>query len=253
LIYNAFVTAGGLIDGEFEKEAGTAIKAMVQVGGRTLLSRVLEALKSSGSIDRVALIAPDELRNSPEAARADHFITAHASGIENILEGLEYYRDDDCVVLCSSDLPFISASAVNDFLGRCPEDTAVCYPVFEKMEIDPEIRNGIPSFIRLKDGYFTGGSMFRLKVSLCLERISQIGKSFNARKSPLAMARLLGPLILLKFLCGQCSLEDVIRKADEIMGARCTLVRNCDPAITVDIDDERSFRFACEYDARGKR
>jgi GTP:adenosylcobinamide-phosphate guanylyltransferase len=252
LLYNAIVTAGGLIEGEFCQQAGTAIKAMVQVGGRTLLERTLDALRGSGSIAHIALIAPDEVRGSDEAARVDHFITAHQSGVVNILAGLDHFQNDGHVVLCASDLPFISAAAIKDFLTRCPEGSAICYPVFEKKEIGRELMPGIPSFIRLKDGEFTGGSLFRLQVSLCRERISQIGKSFNARKSPLGMARLLGPLILLKFMMGQCRLDDVKRKAEGIMGAPCALVRNCDPVITVDIDDVSSYRFACEHDSTGK-
>jgi len=250
--YNAFITAGGLITGEFARIAGTTIKALIKIDGRSILERTIEALKSCESIGTVTLIAPAEVQSLPDACHADTFIEAHASGVENILRGLEHHRNDERVVLCTSDLPFIHAHAIGEFLVRCPGDAQLCYPIFERGEIGPAMRPGVPSYIKLKDGHFTGGSLFLLHVGMSLARIHEIGKSFNARKSAVAMAMRLGPVMVIKFLLGLCTSEDLLERAGQIMGGRCAGIRGCDPVITIDIDDEAAYHFACRF-AEGER
>ncbi|MDQ7821611.1 MAG: nucleotidyltransferase family protein [Candidatus Eremiobacteraeota bacterium] len=243
----AVITAGGLISGGFASEAGTAIKAMVRIGERTLLEGTIEALKESGVVSAVALVAPGELEGACEARSADAFIEADHDGVENIRKALTHYSQAPRVLFCTSDLPFINGAAVRDFVARSPEHAVVTYPVFSKDEIDPAIRPGVPSYLSLKEGLYTGGSVFCLKVAPCLGRIDEIGKAFRARKSPLAMARILGLKIILKFLLGSCSLDDIVARVERIMGGACALIRGCDAGITVDIDDLHSYHFALEY------
>jgi molybdopterin-guanine dinucleotide biosynthesis protein A len=245
--YHAYITAGGRIDGEFAQKAGTDIKAMIKINGKSLLQLSIYALIESGVIGKIVVVAPEEIRNSPDVRGADDFISADADGVENILKGFRYFSEEKHIVLCNSDLPFITADSVRGFVERCPEEAAVCYPVYEEKEIDPDIRPGIPSYIKLKEGNFTGGSIFRFETKPCMEKIEQIGRTFNARKSALSMASLLGWGIVFKFLIGQCSLDDIIRRVDKLINSKCAPIRGCDPGITVDIDDERSWQFSLDY------
>ena len=245
--YNAFITAGGRIKGDFAEEAGTDIKAMIRINGQSLLQRAIYALMESGCVGKIALVAPDELRELPDVRGADVFIPADKNGVLNIKKGLEFFKNDPFVILCTSDLPFVTANSVSDFLSRCPEDASVCYPIFEKNEIDPGIRPGVPSYIKLRDGQFTGGSIFKLQTGLCLAKMKEVGESFLARKSTFGMAKLLGFGFVIKFALGLCTSEDLIKRAGEIMGGKCAGVRGCDPGITLDIDDEESYRFSLEY------
>lgn len=245
--YNAFITAGGRLHGDLAEIAGTDIKAMIRINGQSLLQRAIYALRESGSVGKIALVAPEEIREIPDARGADFFIPCDKSGVLNIKKGLEYFQEDRHVILCTSDLPFITAHSVMDFLARCPDDAAVCYPIFEKNEINPDMRPGVPSFIKLKDGNFTGGSIFRLHTETCLARMKEVGQSFLARKSTFGMAKLLGFTFILKFMLGLCTSEDLINRAGEIMKGKCAGIRGCDAGITVDIDDERSYNFSIEY------
>lgn len=245
--YNAIITAGGRIKGDFADLAGTSIKAMIKIKGKSLLYNTVFALKKCDRIKEVTIVGPESIKDSEDVRGSDNFINAHESGIINILRGLEFYKNDPYIIFCTSDLPFITVEAVSDFINRCPEKTSICYPIFEKNEIYEGIRPGIPSYIKLKEGQFTGGSIFRLNTPLCLSRISEIGKSFNARKSTLDMARLLGFKIMLKYLLGTLSLNDILKRAEKILNFDCEAIRGCDPSITFDIDDIASYRFALSY------
>ncbi|MCE1246415.1 MAG: nucleotidyltransferase family protein [Firmicutes bacterium] len=245
--YHAYITAGGRISGDFASKAGTDIKAMIKINGKSLIQRAIYALIESGSVGKIVVVAPEEVKKSSDVRGADDFISADADGVENILKGLKYFSGEKHVLLCNSDLPFITADSVRGFVERCPEDALICYPVYEQNEIDPVIRPGVPSYIKLKDGHYTGGAILRLETEACIERIEQIGKSFNSRKSAFAMASLLGWGIVVKFLLGQCSLTDILKRVEKIMGGRCAAIRGCDPGITIDIDDETSWQFSVDY------
>jgi GTP:adenosylcobinamide-phosphate guanylyltransferase len=245
--YNTFITAGGRISGEFAQKVGTDIKALIDVSGDTILKRTIDALRKSGAIEEIALIAPEELRKRPEAELVDTFIDADESGSINIMRGLEHFKDDRFVVLCTSDLPFITPEAVSDFLSRCDDEAVLFYPVFERDEIDESMKPGIPSYIKFKEGHFTGGSIFKLAPSVLIPKMHELTKSFNARKSTFLMAKLLGWRIVLKMLTGTCTIDDVLKRAGNLLGGECRSVRGCHSGITVDIDDEESYEFALKF------
>jgi hypothetical protein len=247
LTYDTFITAGGMIWGEFALKAGETVKALVRIGGSSILERTVAALRGSGAVGRIALVAPAHVRDLPGARDVDHFIPADADGAANIWKGLQHFSGSRQVILCTSDLPFIREEGVRDFLRRCPPDAAICYPIFEKEEIDPRIRPGVPSFIKLRDGSFTGGSIFRLDTSLCISRFHLVKKAFEARKDTLGMASLLGIRVIIGFLLGRCSLGDLTGRVSRLVGGECAAVRGCDPAITVDVDDLESYNFALRY------
>jgi GTP:adenosylcobinamide-phosphate guanylyltransferase len=244
--FNAFVTAGGLISGDFALKAGTDIKALINIGGVSILQRTIDSLKQSGCINKIALVAPESVRERPETSGVDDFITADSSGSINIMRGLKHFNNDRFVILCTSDLPFITPEAVRDFIARCGNDASIYYPVFERDEIDESFKAGVPSYIKFRDGHFTGGSIFKLEPKVLVPKMEEVAKSFNARKSTVAMAKLLGWKIVLKMLLGVCSIDDVLSRAGELIGGKCEAVRGCHPGITVDIDDEASYGFAME-------
>ncbi|MBV9232457.1 MAG: NTP transferase domain-containing protein, partial [Candidatus Eremiobacteraeota bacterium] len=56
----AVITAGGRIDGEFARVAGTTVKALARVRGATMLQRVVDAVRGAGAT-RIAVIAGEEV------------------------------------------------------------------------------------------------------------------------------------------------------------------------------------------------
>lgn len=242
--YNAVITAGGRINGDFAAAANTSIKALIKIKERTLFAAVIEALRKSEVIDEIAVAAPIEIKDTPEMKDVDHFIPAEKDGVKNIEMVLKKYENHSRIIFCTSDLPFITESAVQDFVARCPREASICYPIYSKEEIPNRYRPGISSYIQLKDGEFTGGSIFMLNPSLCLSKIKEVGNSFNYRKSSIGLAKLLGWKVALKFILKICSLNDILNRACQIMGEPVTAVRGCHPSLTLDIDCMDSYNFA---------
>ena len=59
---DAILPAGGRIEGEFARVAGTEIKALIRFQNESLLQRAIETLKSTEGIHRIVVIGPEECR-----------------------------------------------------------------------------------------------------------------------------------------------------------------------------------------------
>ncbi len=74
---------------------------------------------------------------------------------------------------------------------------------------------------------------------------------FAARKSRLAMAGLLGPKLLLRFVCGTLQIADIEARAYEHMRLHARAVRDAAPELCFDVDDIDDYRYAVAYAGRG--
>jgi hypothetical protein len=91
--------------------------------------------------------------------------------------------------------------------------------------------------------YFAAGAAPRV-----LETAQRL---FEARKSLFGMARLLGPALLLRFLLNRLEIEDVEKRAHDVLGIQARAVRDASPALCYDVDTLDDYRFALEHLARG--
>jgi len=118
----AVITAGGRIDGVFAQTAGTRVKALAPVRGRTMLQRMLEALRSCG-VDRIAVVGGEEVR-AVCGTDIDRFVPESPSGSENLLRALRAWADDgEPLLYATSDLPYVTPAAITAFTTRVPAGT----------------------------------------------------------------------------------------------------------------------------------
>ena len=47
---DVILPAGGRISGEFAAETGVGVKALIEIGGRTVLQRTIDALRATGQV-----------------------------------------------------------------------------------------------------------------------------------------------------------------------------------------------------------
>ncbi|MBI3948758.1 MAG: nucleotidyltransferase family protein [Armatimonadetes bacterium] len=255
---DAIVTAGGRIDGAFARETGTIIKALLPIAGSTLLARALAALRGSARIRRICVVGPPEVEPTALAAGADRFVPERATGIDNLLLGIEALAAEGPVVCSASDLPFLSADAVEELIERTPADAGLTYVAVTRAEWEqafPDSPHGF--YVPLADGEFTGGCV-HVQNAGALRRIEPlVQRAFAARKSQVAMARLLGAGPLLRLVAGFLvsrrlapSSEGLCRRVEALAGCRCAVVRGCRPTLAADVDSLADWRYACRVAAR---
>lgn len=238
--YDAVVTAGGRLSKPDAERFGTDVKALVRVDGRTLLEVVVRALRCAGCVGRIIIVGPVSAKT---AADADTWIDEFPTGEQNLIAGLRAAATER-IVLSASDLPFVTTASYDRLVALTPDDVDVGYPIFTRSDFLKAYPGGRASFAALADGQWTGGSAFVVNRSPLLRHEQRIARGFAARKSLPALAALLGPALLAKYLFGRLRVTDVEQRASAVLGARVRALTSADPALAMDCDELGDLAYA---------
>lgn len=247
---DVILPAGGRIAGEFAKETGAEIKALITFDGRTVLERTVETLRATGRVERAVIIGPEELKEHPAAGAVDVVLQEGASGIDNLFHGIEWLRDHDDgqhadrVLVVATDLPFLTSKAVCGFLNACPPDSTICLPIIRREEFEGRFPGSVNEFVRLRDGEWTMGCVFLLDPKTITESRVHLQHIFDARKSQIAMLRLLGLPFILRWLTRRLTVDHIEARCTQILRSTGSAIRGCAPELAFDIDLPEEYRFA---------
>ncbi len=239
----AVVTAGGRIDGAFASAAGTRVKALAAVHGMTMLARVLDALRDYGA-DRIAVIGGDEVRNACGSA-VERFVEESPSGSENLLRALRAWPENERLIYATSDLPYINAAALHDFIERVPQAT-LGVPLAEFSAYAARFPQAPPTGITLAGERVVNGGVFLLPRDSA-PRIARAATAiFESRKRPWRMASLIGPGALIRFALGRLSVANLEATALRVLQLPACAVRGCAPELAFDVDTADEYAYAAE-------
>lgn len=234
-IFDAVILAAGRLSARVAERAGVEIKALLKVGDTTPLRAIVAAMRAAPSIGRIIVVAPSALRESPQGVKVDVWVDELASGDENAVAGLQAAHTRRAV-LSASDVPFVEASHVTDFLARVPADADFAYPVYERAEFLSVFPGGRTSFARVGETQWTGGSVCLVNVELALRNAALLRRCFTARKSQLGMASLLGVRVMLRYASGRLKVTDIERRLSGLTRGKAVAVRGAHPALAMDCD-----------------
>lgn len=236
----AVVTAGGRVDDAFAAEIGTPIKALAPFASGVLLDVVLTAIAGAG-IGEIAVVGEPAVRQRlPANVR---LIEAAADGAANVARALDAWPAGD-VLFATCDLPFVSADELRGFLAASAFFD-LTMPLAGAHAYETAYPGSPPHVMRLGAERFASGSVFFIGSGARVSLRAVAGRFFDARKSALGMARLLGPALLLRFLARQLRVADVERRAASVLGVRAAALRDCGPGLCYDVDTPAEYRYAC--------
>jgi GTP:adenosylcobinamide-phosphate guanylyltransferase len=233
----AVVLAGGKAKPEMIAAAGIENRALIPFNGRTMLGHIVSALQDAPGVGRIVVVG--SVPESPEYTRVDD----QGGFVENIFAGLAIVGDAEYALITTSDLPFVSGEAVEDFVTRGRAlGVDIVYPV---VEVDdcyrrfPGIRRTAVAF---REGRFTGGNMMLVRPRSMMAHRDRIAQSYAARKSPLRLAWMLGPGIVLRGaialspLPSPLTLPAVEKAVGRLLGGTARALLSRYPEIATDID-----------------
>jgi CTP:molybdopterin cytidylyltransferase MocA len=236
----AVITAGGRVDDAFAATIGTPIKALAPFGTGVLLDVVLDAIAGAGIAEVAVIGDPAVGRRLPENVR---FVLAAPSGATNVARALDAWPDDD-LLFAASDLPFITATELRAFLAASAAYD-LTMPLAAAPAYEAAYPGSPPHIMTLGGERISSGSVFFIGRAARASLRTVAGRFFEARKSALGMARLLGPVLLLRYLTRRLRIADVERRAAAVLGVRATAIRDSGPGLTCDIDTLAEYRYAC--------
>ncbi len=254
--YDVILPAGGTIEAAFAEKVGTDSKALVEIGGTTVLERTMAALKGSGVVNRTVVIGGEKVRNSVGGKLADFTLPEGSTGPENIFRGLDALakadNPPDKVLIVTCDLPFLTPELIKGFVESCPEDRDICVPLVNQKSFHARFPGTDASFVALKDDVWTTGCIFVIDVAALRKARPHIERVFENRKSKFGMAKLLGPAFVYKWLRKQLTLADVEAKIQSLLGCSGRAIVHSAPEFTFDIDYIEDYEYAVESVKSGR-
>ncbi|HEY7994249.1 MAG TPA: NTP transferase domain-containing protein [Candidatus Eremiobacteraceae bacterium] len=244
---DAVITAGGRLSPDAAERFGSDVKALVRINGKPMIATVVDALRATPGIGRIAVVGPSAARSA--APGVDQWIDEFPTGEENLIAAVGAAQTER-IVMSASDLPFVTPASYASLIEKTGLDIDAGYPVFGRAEFLRAYPRGRKHFATLADGEWTGASAFVFNRTPLVKDDRMIRRAFAARKSLFALASLLGPVLLFKFLFKLLTLADVEQRAGSLLGAKVRAVRGADPALAMDCDDPIDFAYAHAEEAK---
>ncbi len=234
---NAVVLAGGPADAVSALHPGAPNKAFVPICGVTLVERVLVALRAVRRIERIVVVAPPLAHAAAALAAADEARPDGRRMLESLRSGAAGFADDVPLLVVASDLPVLSAPAIDEVLDAlAARDLDVAYTCLARQYHDARFPQVPHTWARLREGQFCGGGVSAIKPR-ALDRLSGVLTALGAaRKAPLRLAAVFGWDVLARFAVGRLSIADAEARATAILGLPAGAIRCTHPEIAVNVD-----------------
>lgn len=237
MMISAVVLSGSLNKGPLRESDQVDYEALLPMGTKVMVEYVIEALLLSQYIEHIVVVGPvAELQarlSNPRVTVTD----VAGDVVDNLEAGLKLLPTARRVLIATSDVPLLTASAVDSFVEQCGDMSGdIYYPVIPKSALEKRFANVKRTYVKLREGVFTGGNVFLLNPAVIDKCAANGRRLFELRKSPVGLCRIIGVSFLLKYLLGLLTLEDVREKASILFGVRGEVVVSHNPEIGVDVD-----------------
>lgn len=239
--YCAVITAGGRVDAQFADVLGTDVKALAPFGGTTFLFKTIAALRGAG-IDRIAVVGGPAVRTACRG-KVERIVDESPDGAENVRRALRAWGELASLLYLTSDMPFISAQALLQFLARVPQET-IALPLTEWADFARTFPGAPPFGITLAGEKVVNGGAFVIPPNAAQGIESLAARFFDARKSALRMAQLAGPGLLVRFLCKRLGVRHLEMHAGRLLGVPALALRRAPAELAYDVDILEEYTYA---------
>ncbi len=230
------ILAGAPADAELNPSGKPMSRAMIDLGHKTMLQWVVDALRASPSIGKILAVG------DVSAEGLDEVLEPGDSLINNVQRGITALGSREPVLIVSSDIPLLTSEAVEDFLQRAESTKAdMAYPILPRSHCEKRYPGLKRTYLKTADGIFTGGNIMLVHPRFVENNWETIQKAYAARKHITKLARMIGLGVLVRVIVGQAlpwllTVSMLERAASRMLGARVAAVVSAYPEIGEDVD-----------------
>jgi molybdopterin-guanine dinucleotide biosynthesis protein A len=245
----AVVLAGGDASDRIAREAGVGAKALLPIGDRPMGAYVLGALRDCAAVRTIVYVGAASTRLTPSY---DVRVEAGARFVDSLALGLGAamaVTDGDPrarFLLMGADVPWVTGAMLERFLLAADalqqaqagprSGVDLVYPVVPRDVAEAQFPHQRRTFVRLRDGSFTGGNVVLLRASVVPRLLPLIDRVHRARKNPAALAAIVGWDVLFSLLLGTASIDALERRVSRLLDAPARALVTRDAAIAADVD-----------------
>jgi len=246
----AAILAGGGGGDKVAAAGGVACKALVDMGGEPMVNRVVRAALAAELIEDVVVVeGPGKQLSAGWAEPLARVATAPGEDfLDTVQEAARALPDADRILLVTVDIPMVTAEELDGFVRSCIGTQAeLSYAMISAEDFDKEFPGRGKTVAHLREGHFTGGSVACVSRQFVVEQGETIARTFDRRKSKLALAQLFGLSFVAKMLVGQLSVAELEKRGSEMLGGRLHAVRTSSAGLAFDVDDAGDMELAREF------
>lgn len=240
------VLAGGKAKPDLYALTGEENRALVVVQGKRMLDTVVEAVQGSGSVNALAVVG-----SVPESSRYERLEDA-GSFVGNVFSGAKHFSASPYLLICTSDLPFLTPSSVARFVEQAQKraeesQAALLYPIIPVARCYERFPSVKRTSLKLREGTFTGGNLMLVRPRILAEQQARVAEAYEARKSPLRLATMLGMGTVVRLLLSQTLSPNLLAipyleaGVSRLLGAEARAVICDDVEIATDLDRPSDF------------
>lgn len=233
----AVVLAGADNQGKLGGVSQAQHEALIPILGRPMIHYVLDALQAAEAVGRIVVVGPAAELRAAGGMDGVEVVERGRTMVENLRIGVDHLASKEPVLVVTSDIPLIHSQAVDDFIERCRQTQAdIYYPIIRK-ETNERAYPGVKrTYVRLKDGVFTGGNMALLEPEVIPSCERVIAQAVAMRKKPWQLSRMLGFIFIVKFLTNRLTLAEIEERVARIIGFRGVGIESPYPEVGIDVD-----------------
>ena len=241
----AVVLAGSLNDGLLRECSPVSYEALIPIGSRMMVEYVCDALLASAYVEEVVVVGPEEQLSTIFSRGRIRVAPAGKTVLENVQIGIKALSANRRVLVVTSDIPLITAEAIDDFIKQGQDQTVdFYYPIVARSVVESRFPGVKRTYISLKEGIFTGGNLFLVNPDIFLYCLFKGEQLVKARKNPWQLARLVGIPFFVKFLAYRLSLKEAQAKVSKLLGIKGVAVISHYPEVGFDIDKPNDLELA---------
>ncbi len=244
---NAIVLAGAPNKGSLRQISPAQYEAEIEIAGRPMLDYVVLALERVQSIDQIVIVGCESMLSNKISGESLIFVKPGSSVLESLENGISGLTVKEPVLILTSDIPLITKEALEDFLNRCHQQSGDIYYSFVPKTINDQKYPGVQrTYVRLKEGTFTGGNLVLLSPEIIHEKFSTLTKAVALRKRPLKLCGMLGWWYLCKLLLGILTIKEIEDRVNEVLGVKAVGIVSPYPEVGIDVDKPSDLKLAQE-------
>jgi len=240
---------------EVALQTGVACKALAPVGGQAMVERVATILKAHPKITSITVSLADSLpliQTAPKLAQwlAEGTLTRvdpHESLVDSVTTWLKGLPVNSFGLITTADHVLLSPSMLDRMLEWSAENNEVPDIVVGMLPLNvlaakyPTMKR---TRMRFSDGAYKGCNLFLMRNNAAVVKALEFWRAMVAlRKTPLRIARRVGPGVLLRYLLGALSLQQGFTYLSNKTGARITPRLLEIPEAGIDVDTPADLLF----------
>ncbi|VBB06559.1 nucleotide-diphospho-sugar transferases [Lucifera butyrica] len=236
-MYDALILAGGQNNKQLSRFSSQSYEALIDIDGKPMVTFVVNALLQSRQVGRILVIGPARELGQCGFPSSVIIVEGGATIMDTIALGMEALGHSDKVLVATADIPLLTADAVDDFIGQCSGGTAdLYYPVVPKEVNERHYPGNQRTYVRLKEGVYTGGNLFLVDPRIVPHCMDLARKIIDNRKRPFKLCQMLGWTFVFRFLAGTLRLREVERRVSELLHIRGAVIQSHYPELGIDVD-----------------